>query len=354
MKIALVSPPLLQTPPRGYGGLEQVVYDLGCALTAGGDEVTLFAPPGSHIDGGKIFETIPAPERTDVNWIELEGNAYNMYAKEILDFDIVHDHSWFAFPYLMKIGNNKLKMCHTHHGHLNWDISRIPPAMGHINLIAISDYMRREYASQGWVSEFVYNGIDVNKYKYSETKENRLVFVGRISKFKHPEMAIQAAIDVKTPIDIIGGSFVDDRGFLETIQKMCNESNGIATLHLDLPMDEKIEIIRHAKANLICSLFKEPFGLVAVEALACGTPVIALNDGALVEIIGTDHSVGYVCETYSDFKDRVADVMGTGSRIGIGFSSLDCRKRAEIFSRENMAKNYKLLYEQIIKGEEWQ
>jgi len=347
MKIALVVPPLLKTPPTGYGGLEQVVYDLGCALVESGDEVTLFAPKGSHIDGAKVFETIEAPERTDVNWVQLEGNAYNMYSRELEQFDIVHDHSWFAFPYLVKMMNQKFKICHTHHGHLDWNPSKVPPQINKVNLIAISDYMSKEYLAQGWVSKFVYNGIDMRKYMYTENKGDRLVFVGRISKFKMPDVAIKAAMDTNTPIDIIGGSFVDDKAYLDMIKKMCENSNGIATLHLDMPMDEKIKIVGAAKANLVCSKFNEPFGLVAAEALACGTPVIAFSDGALVEVVGNNREAGYMCNSYDEFKTCI----GIISTCGIKPS--DCRKRAELFSRENMAKNYKVLYNQIIKGEEW-
>ena len=346
MKIALISPPLLKTPPSGYGGLEQVVYDLGCAHAAAGEDVTLFAPPGSHIDGGKLFETIVAPERTDVNWVELEGNAYNKYSRELESFDIVHDHSWFAFPYLVKMMNPKLKICHTHHGHLDWNPSKIPPSIEKVNLIGISEFMKREYESQGWKSKYVYNGIDINKYAYSDKKEDRLVFVGRISKFKQPELAIRAAMDTKTPIDVIGGSFVDDNAFLEQIKTLCDNSNGIATLHLDLSMDKKIEFVQHAKANLVCSKFGEPFGLVAVEAFACGTPVIAFNDGALSEIVGTDRKYGYMCNTYEEFVKCVEVVKGV-------FPPEACRKRSEVFSRENMAKTYKTFYQKIIDGKGW-
>lgn len=349
MKIALVVPPLLKTPPTGYGGLEQVVYDLGCALVAAGDDVTLFAPPGSYIDGGKVFETVVAPERTDVNWVELEGRAYNIYAEKLLDFDIVHDHSWFAFPYLMKIGNEKLKICHTHHGHLNWDRTKVPPTMGHVNLIAISDYMRNEYGSQGWASKYVYNGINLNNYTYSDKKGDRIVFVGRISKLKQPDFAIRTAIETKIPIDVIGGSFVDDNRFLEDIKTMCDNSNGLATLHLDLPHDKKVKIVQNAKACLVPSKMGEPFGLTLIEASACGTPVIALNDGAIREVVGEDGGVGYVVNTYDEFVKRVANIGNPGYVI----KPEDCRKHAETFSRENMAKNYKVLYERIINGEEW-
>jgi glycosyltransferase involved in cell wall biosynthesis len=170
MKIALISPPLLKTPPTGYGGLEQVVYDLGCALVAGGDEVTLFAPPGSHIDGGTVFETIVAPERTDVNWVELEGNAYNKYASELSKFDIIHSHDWFGFPYIAKMGNPNLKICHTHHGHCDWNPAKKPANVKNVNLIAISEFMQKEYMARGWIAKYVYNGINLDKYPYSDKK----------------------------------------------------------------------------------------------------------------------------------------------------------------------------------------
>lgn len=349
MQIAIVAPPLLKVPPTGYGGLEVVVFDLCESFAEMGEDVTLIAPVGSHAKGCKVFETIVAPERTDVNWLQLEGDAYNKYAPELEKFDIVHDHSWFAFPYLAKMSKPGIKICHTHHGHLDWNPSRVPSQIGKVNLIGISDFMMREYMTQGWGSRFVYNGIDINKYKYSDKKGDRLVFVGRISKFKLPQVAIQAAIDTKTPIDIIGGSFVDDKNYLEDIKKMCENSNGIATLHLDLSMDKKIELVQSAKANLVCSKFNEPFGLVAVEAFACGTPVIAFSDGALREVIGTDGDAGYVCDTYDTFVKFVENIGKSGHII----KPENCRKRAELFSRENMATNYKILYEKVIKGEEW-
>jgi glycosyltransferase involved in cell wall biosynthesis len=349
MKIALISPPPLKTPPSQYGGLEAVVYDLGCALVKGGDDVTLFAPPGSHIDGGKLFETVVAPERVDVNWIQLEGEAYNKYVHELEHFDIVHCHTWFAFPYLAKMTKPSIKICHTHHGHLDWKVNAIPPQIGKVNLIAISEYMSKEYQMQGWSSKYVYNGIDIDKYKYSDKKEDRFAFVGRISEFKQPDLAIRAAIAANTPIDIIGGSFVDKPAFLETIKTMCDNSNGIATLHLDLPNDKKVEIVQSAKASLVPSNFHEPFGLVACESLAMGTPVIALDDGALREVVGDNGKAGFVVGTEEQFTD-ICNKIGTP---GFKITPQACRDRSLKFSRDNMANRYRKLYEQIISGSEW-
>ena len=355
MKIALISPPLLLTPPRNYGGLEQIVADLGEALVLQGDEVTLFAPPGSHISGGKLIETVIAPERTDVDWVGLEMSAFNMYKDKLQEFDILHDHTWFGGIYLTKFNpaNRNLKIVHTHHGHLSWDVNKVPNQLKPINLVGISQFMQKEYESQGWDARYVYNGINMNKYPYSEKKGDRLVFVGRISSFKQPHLAIKAAIDTTTPIDVIGGSFVDNREFLEKIKTMCDDSKGLATLHLDLPHDKKVEFVQNAKACLVPSKMGEPFGLTLIESLACGTPVIALDDGAIHEVVGRtgEGGAGYVCARDGD--DLFIKMVGLVGKSGYVIKPEDCRKRAELFSRENMAKNYKILYEQIIKGEEW-
>jgi glycosyltransferase involved in cell wall biosynthesis len=350
MKIALVAPPLLKTPPTGYGGLERVLYDLGCALASKGEDVTLIAPKGSHIDGGKVIETITAPERTDVDWLCCEGDAYNIYAKELNKFDIIHDHSWFGFPYIAKFGNQNLKICHTHHGHLNWDPTKIPEQIKPINLIGISKYMQNEYREQGWSAKYVYNGINLNKYPLYNGDREGLVFVGRISKLKNPHLAIRAAIETRQHIDVIGGSFVDDKNYLNDVKKMCEDSGGRATLHLDLPHEEKVRLVQKAKACLVLSEFREPYGLVAAESMAMGTPVIAYNDGALREVVGEDGFAGYVCNTYEEAVKRIRDFP---DGFGETLSPIKCRKRAMMFRRDIMAENYLKLYKEVIDGKNW-
>jgi len=210
MKIALVAPPLLKTPPTSYGGLEQVVYDLGVALTEVGEDVTLIAPQGSNIGSkGKVIETIQSCERTDVDWVQKENLAYNIYAPRLAEFDIVHDHTWFGFPYLAKEQVGGIKICHTHHGHLDWNPKNIPQYIGRLNLIGISKFMSDIYRTMGHGARYVYNGIDTSKYKpFGGEKEDRYVFVGRISKLKLPHVAIDIALDTKTPIDIVGGALL--------------------------------------------------------------------------------------------------------------------------------------------------
>jgi glycosyltransferase involved in cell wall biosynthesis len=352
MKIGLISPPLLLTPPDGYGGLERVVYDLGCALAKQGHDVSLMAPPGSKIDGGTLIETIPAAGTVNVNWVLKEQEAYNVYKKRLIEFDIIHDHSWFGFAYLAKIdpelkdnpAYKNIKICHTHHGHLDWNPNRVPKEIGKINLIGISEFMQKEYIAQGWSAKYVYNGIDTSTYPPGEpTRENRLVFVGRISKIKMPHVAIKIAQETDTPLDIIGGTFIDDPQYLEAIKAECAKSNGLISLHLDAPHETKVELVRKASACLVPSKFGEPYGLIATEALSCGTPVIAYDDGALKEIVN-NKSVGTICKDYDSMLAAVKNIKNAN------YSYDACIKRADYFSRENMAERYVKLYETIIKS----
>ena len=351
MKIGLVIPPLLKTPPTGYGGLEEVAYDLCCALAEKGEDVTLIAPAGSHAEGCKVFETITAPERTDVNWIQLEYDAFMKYQQVLPEFDIIHDHSWFGFPYLTRFEEKHrgIKICHTHHGHLDWNVKATRPEILPVNLIGISSYMASEYKAQGWESKYVYNGIDLSKYAFSDKKENRAVFVGRISPLKKPDIAIRAAVESGIPIDVIGGSFVapTEKPYIEAVRKQCDESGGLATLYLDCPQDKKIEICQGAMVTLVPSSFKEPFGLVAIESLAMGTPVLAYDDGALKEIINSD-KIGAICTGYDDMASRIKKM-----NIPSPFEQKACRTRAEYFSREKMADRYMKVYKEVIDGKGW-
>ena len=343
MKIALVSPPLLKTPPEKYGGLEMVVYDLGCALVELGQDVTLIAPKGSRIPGANLIETIEAPGRTDVDWIKLELDAAEIYAPRLNEFDIIHDNTWFGVPYMAKKAFKDLKICHTHHGHLDWKPQAVPDFVKPLNLIGISKWMQTLYQKVGFNAKYVYNGVDMGKYQFSaKERENRFIYVGRISPFKQPHLVIDIAEATGIPVDIVGGSFVDNQQYLDDIRIRCAESKGLATLHLDATHEEKISLMQRAKAFFMPSAMGEPFGLVAVESMACGTPVIALNDGAISEVIG---DAGYICKDY--------DEMLKVAKYDKFKSPKNCRERAEVFDRKNMAKDYLKLYQEILDGKGW-
>ena len=343
LKICLVSTAVFPVPPRTYGGLEQVVYDLAVALRDLGHEVTVVGVKGSKLpEGISVIETVEPQRHVGEDWFERERRAFMVYRDRLKEFDIVHDHTWLAFPYLEKKRNPDLKLCHTHHGHCTWPT---PPPVKYPNLVGISKFLANEISKTlGVTVLYCYNGIDVQKYSFCPEKEEFLVYVGRMAKYKQPHVAVEVARQSKTPVYLIGGeTFVEDPSYVQRVRSMCD--GWYARWIGECPHDVKIKLLQKAKALLFPSQFGEPFGLVAVEAMACGTPVIALRDGAIPEVV-KHGATGFVCDSVEEMVEAVGRVDGIKPE--------KCRRRVErLFSREVMARNYLKLYRRVLSGEEW-
>lgn len=348
MNICLVSTPFITTPPKGYGGLERIVWDLAIGLLDLGERVVIVGAEGSQTPpGGYTIEAMPCQKSANVDWRDLEQKMWEVYDPMIQDFDIIHGHNWFGFEYASKARNLDLNVCHTHHGWLNnrwWNTTR--PEFS-LNMMAISDWMAENYTVMGFKAKRVYNGVDMDYYPYSKDHGDRLLYVGRISEFKQPHIAIKAAQAAGYGIDIVGGTFVDNQTYVDEIISMSDGDT--VKLWLDAPHEKKIELLQSAKALLFPSAMGEPFGLVIIEALACGTPVIALDDGAVNELLTSDS--GIVCKPQD--KGEEVQLMTEAINDIDDLRSKSCRDRAEMFSKEIMAKNYLDLYKEIIKGDEW-
>jgi glycosyltransferase involved in cell wall biosynthesis len=219
------------------------------------------------------------------------------------------------------------------------------------NLVAISNWMKtytEQYFKQIGYNincEYVHNGIDIRKYSFNPDikRTDRLLYVGRFSKFKRPHMAIEVAKRIDLPIDLIGGTFVDDINYMKEIESMCDDKDIV--MYKDASQDFKIRKMQEAKCLIFPSKMGEPLGLVAQEAMACGTPVIAARDGAIPETV-IDGQTGFICDT----EDQMVDAIKNIDKI---YPS-KCRKHVEDnFSRIKMAKNYENLYRYIISGNEW-
>lgn len=360
LRIALISTPFFTVPTSGYSGLEQVVWDLAESLDELGHEVTIFAPDGSQATKhGHVIHTGHSVNTVDVDWFNEEKRMYEIYKNIITSekFDIVHGHDWFGFEFLLKINNPKLNVVHTHHGHCSWDT--LPPIQ-HPNIITISNFMKTgtelHFKQKGYDAQcmVVYNGINLDKYQFlTINRSERLLFVGRLDKFKQPHLAIEVAKKLNLGLDIVGGSFVQDSSYLDKIKSICD---GVQIrLFLDASHEQKIKLMQTAKCLLFCSQMGEPFGLVVCEMMATGGVVVALNDGAIEEVIGV---AGVVCDVFDkkwtdngiqySLKCDPLHALVDGVKKVHNIKPEDCRKKAEEFSREVMSRNYEKLYRSIV------
>lgn len=346
MKIAMISSPFIECPPKTYGGLERVVYDLTCSLTELGQKVVLFAPKGSQVPPkGFLVETNEPVLKygTDwrkVDWYEMEKHAYEVYKDKLEDFDIIHSHNWYHFPYMAKRENPHLKVCATHHGGLGFKMKPCEK----MNLIAISRFMAEIYAKQlNTHVVWVYNGIDLDAYPYKAVKGDRLIFVGRFVSFKQPHIAIEVAKKLGLGLDLVGGAY-EEPYFSQQIKPQCDGKQIV--LHQEASHKLKVKLLQNAKALLFPSKMGEPFGLVAIEANSCGTPVVALRDGAIPEVV-QEEITGYVCNSMEEMAAMVQQV----DKI----KPENCRVIVENnFSRKIMAERYLKLYRKIVENnEEW-
>jgi len=386
LRIALISSTVLMTPPDSYGGLERIVADLGTALAKMGHDVTVFAADGSSVPGCKVVEFgEPSPQ---ADWRKAERDAYEVYKDTLDDFDIVHGHDWFCLEYAAKMENPNLKVLHTHHGqelhflpprgsltsrllrlltrqrpdNLDWWARRNGSAFK-LNFVAVSNFMRSMYSMHKLEAKVVYNGLNLEKYLFKASKGDRLIFIGRIDRWKQPHVAIQVAKRLNVGLDVVGVPVTQDQEYFERIERMVDGTQIVFYRGESFPHEHKVELLGNAKACIFPSKTGEAFGLVPIEAMACGTPVIATNDGAVQEVVGRG---GVVCETYKEtFRRRgghvaleIVPVRNEADAIAEALNKLDirpedCRANADLFSSERMAEAYLQLYRDILEGKEW-
>lgn len=343
MKVALIAPSVFPCPPRGYGGIEALVYWLGKELIKLGCEVTLIAPKGSKLPDGQVIETINPPMR----WTGVEEQeAYKIYKDKLKQFDIIHDHSHEKWSYIAKLENPNLKVISTIHGIQTWQ--SLPPVTTP-NLVAISKFHSKDMVMRyNYTCKIVYHGIPVNEYPYQEEKTNVILSFGLISKHKGHHISAYLSRRLKFPLLIAGeDQFVTDKEYVDYIKKICEANKQIMKYKGRMTVEEKLLYFSKVKALLLPFLTDEAFSLIAIEALACGTPVITTNKGAMPEII-TDKQNGFLCQTLEDIEKAIKSIYEKP------IPPEKCRKTAEKkFSSEIMAKNYLNLYKQILEGKEW-
>jgi glycosyltransferase involved in cell wall biosynthesis len=340
LRVGLVAPPFLPVPPPGYGGIERVVAVLAEGLVARGHDVTVFGAPGSTTHARLVTPLDSAPMLGDPASAadDLFHTASAFLSAE--RFDLVHDHTGLG-PVFGAMLHGRVHVLHTLHGPWTSLSKRLFGLLnGRVHLVAISYAQRRANPGLRYAG-VVYNGIDLDAHPFREKKEEFLVYVGRVSPEKRPELAVDIASRAGLPlVMIVKRSEPMEQAYWEEVVA---PRLGDHVKVLDLPPQEvKVEVIGRAKAMLFPIDWPEPFGLVMAEAMACGTPVIARPFGAAPEVV-EEGVTGFLRSTVEEMADAVADV----GRLSPG----DCRARVERwFSGDAMVDAYEYLYRTIMSG----
>jgi glycosyltransferase involved in cell wall biosynthesis len=333
----MIAPPWYELPPDGYGGIEQLVADLARTLIGRGIEVTLIGA-GSADTGATFLRTLPeAPsERIGEAVPEVLHAALVANLLDGLDADVVHDHC-LAGP--LAAVSRRARTVVTAHGPVTGEFGDLYAALGDtVELVAISDAQRHLRPELNWVAT-VHNAINVAGFPFQPEKKDYVLFLGRMSPDKGVHLAIDAA-------RAAGQRLVIAAKCAEQCEQEYFEAEVEPRLGPDVEYlgeadaSRKRTLLCQARCLLVPLQWEEPFGLVMVEALACGTPVVALRRGSVPEII-VDGVTGIVSEEPDDLPAAIGEV----GRIDPAACREDVERR---FDLSVMAKRYELVYDQLL------
>jgi glycosyltransferase involved in cell wall biosynthesis len=347
MKIAQLAPPFETIPPVGYGGTERVVHTLTEELIRRGHEVTLFAAGDSRTSARLVPTCEQAVWRHEPpyrDFAPLLSVTIGKALRDMDDFDVVHSHlDHFGFGLTRQTSTPVVT---TLHGRLDKpELEPLYREFADVPLVSISDAQRVPVARANFVAT-IYHGIDLDKSTFNPVPHEYLAYLGRVSPDKGLATAIRVARKVGLPLKVAArmpvpflseGEVRADREYWEhVVQPLLGSDIEILG---EVGGAAKDALLSNAMALLFPIEWPEPFGLVMVEALACGTPVLALRSGSVPEVL-RNGVTGFICDTEEELIMAAQNV----SRI----DRLTCRREAELrFSSATMTKAYERVYERL-------
>ncbi|HET8665746.1 MAG TPA: glycosyltransferase family 4 protein [Nocardioides sp.] len=344
LRIAVVAPPWFELPPQGYGGIEAVVAGLVDSLVEHGHEVTLVAS-GQHRTKAQRFVQVyeGAPSALLGNPMpEVQAAAVAAEALADLDVDLVHDHS-LAGPLLAR--SRPVPTVVTMHGPANGPNGRYFETLGgSVDVVAISAAQQRLNPRLNWAG-VVHNGIDVASFPYVEHKDDYVLWLGRFSADKGAHLAIDAARAIGRRIVLAGKlNEADERAYFDAaIRPRLGRQGGVEAEYVgEADATLKRELFSRAACLAFPIQWEEPFGMVMVEALACGTPVAAIGRGSVPEVI-QDGVTGVVVDDAADFAGALERAPELDPAA--------CRREAEErFDLPVMAAGYERIFGLLVEG----
>jgi len=341
LKIALIAPLAEAVPPRLYGGTERVVAHLADSLVDLGHAVTLFASADARTSA-RLVAVREQAIRLDPTPLKSDVAAHLALLHEVRrradDFDVLHFHiDLLHFPFFEHLAARTLT---TLHGRLDLadlpDVYRRWPAYP---LVSISDSQRRPLPSANWIAT-VHHGIPLDLFDYAPAHRGYLAFVGRISPEKRPDRAIEVAQRAAVPLKLAAKvDLVDAAYFREVVAPLLKDP--LVEFLGEIDDSAKNDFLGGARALIFPIDWPEPFGLVMIEAMACGTPVIAWDIASVPEIV-EDGVTGFIVRSVDEAVTAVQRI-----------DTLDrARIRATFerrFSVATMSKNYLGLYSRLCR-----
>ena len=336
MRIALIAPPFISVPPARYGGTELFIAQLAVGLQARGVDVVVYTNGESKVPVERrwLYEKAQWPIQGEIhdNVKDLNHSSWAM-REAAHDSDLIHVNT---LPALVLGRFVAQPMVYTmHHPHIE-GLSAVFADFPQTQYVTISDFQRQLEKLPRIAT--IHHGLDFEKYQLGSGKRDYLTFIGRIAPVKGPDTAIEVAKKAGIPLKLAGEVQPMFREYFE--KQIKPEIDGKFIEYVgEVDLAEKNELLGGARALLFPISWNEPFGLVMIEAMACGAPVLALAGGSVPEIV-RDGVSGYLCNSVDDMAARARQ---------LAFPPEQVRAYAEEhFSVERMVTEYQRLYERLL------
>ena len=345
LRIALLAPPLEPVPPPGYGGTERIIAELAEGLLRRGHLVTTFCSGDSTVGGERVV-TVPAAlrpaGRPDSEPWRIATATLAIERAVAGEFDLVHGH--LDLMTLLIAEACAVPVIATFHGRVDDPAIGISMRRTPAYLVAISAHQASTRPEADWAA-VIHNGLTLDHAPFERRRDDALVFVGRVA----PEKGIIDAIEVARlsgrPLRIIAkiGTHPSEAAYAREVFEPALAAAGSSVEFLgEVTGEERDHVVAASYATIMPSAWPEPFGLVAIESLACGTPVLARRVGGLPEIVreGIDGFFGDDAQHFATLVDRVGDL----DREAIRSSALAC------FNADRMTDAYESLMLRLVSG----
>ena len=366
LSILYIAYPLLTVTPESAGGAEQMLLAIEREMHAAGHSTTIAAAHGSEVHGRLLATGRAANGADQFDERDRRHSASILRHLQLhpTEFDLIHDHSGSFFRHAVHCPLPVLATLHLPRSFYREELFRdvvpqvrvpvdvvpqvrVPVLDANLGTLYFNGVSHSQAGSFADLPNFlgaIPNGIAVDHFPFTSAKRNYLLWLGRICEEKGPHLAIDAAQKAGTPL-MLAGQVYPFRYHRDYFNREIRPHlvNGSHVRFVDTPLhDQKLDLLRHARALLLTSTAEETSSLVAMEAMACGTPVVAFRRGAFPEIVG-DGETGFVVESLEEMTRAVGKV----DRI----SPEACRARVEQhFSASRMAQDYQELYRQVLSS----